>query len=65
MDPISEVRDIARDHLAVVRREFTRPWDEGSLQPGAETGRRLGLALTLSALVAGAGLALYSILGGD
>ncbi len=65
MDPINEVRDVAREHLGVVRRELTRPWDEGSSLPGAETGRRLGLALTLSALVVGAGLALYAIFGGD
>ncbi|MFQ5529269.1 MAG: hypothetical protein ACE5FP_02880 [Gemmatimonadota bacterium] len=65
MDPIDEVREVARDHLEVVRREFTRPWEEGSAEPGAEMGRRLGLGLTLSAFFLGAGLALYAIFGGD
>lgn len=57
---IDTAREVARDHLEVVRSEITRTWDEGSREPGAETGRRLGLGLTISAVGLGVGLALYS-----
>ncbi|TFG64649.1 MAG: hypothetical protein E4H28_04975 [Gemmatimonadales bacterium] len=62
---IDTAREAARDHLKVVRSEITRPWYEGSQEPGAEVGRRIGLGLTISALALGVGLALYVVLGGD
>jgi hypothetical protein len=65
MDLIGEVRDAARDHVAVLRGELARSWREGSREPGAETGRRLGLGLTLSAVLLGAGLAFYSVFTRD
>lgn len=62
---IDTAREAARGHLEIVRTEITRPWDEGSREPGAETGRRLGLALTVSAIALGAGLAFYAVFAGD
>jgi hypothetical protein len=62
---IDTARDAARDHLAVLRGELARSWRDGSHEPGAETGRRLGLGLTLSAVLLGAGLAFYSAFSRD
>ena len=62
---LETARDAARGHMEIVRRELTRPWDEGSPARGAETGRRLGLALTISALALGVGLAFYAVFAGD
>ena len=62
---IGTARHAARGHLRIMRNEIVRPWDEGSREPGAETGRRLGLALTASAIALGLGLAFYSVFGGD
>lgn len=62
---IDTARLAVRDHLKVMRNEIIRPWDEGSREPGAETGRRLGLALSASAIALGVGLAFYAVFAGD
>lgn len=62
---IDTAREAARGHIEVVRREITRPWNEGSREPGAETGRRLGLTLSISAIALGVGLAFYAVFAGD
>ncbi len=62
---LDAARAAARGHLEIMRREITRPWEEGSPSRGAETGRRLGLALTVSALALGVGLAFYAVFAGD
>ena len=62
---LDTARDAARGHIEIVRREIARPWAEGSPEPGAETGRRLGLALTISALALGVGLAFYAVFAED
>ncbi len=62
---IDTARTAARGHLKVMRNEIIRPWDEGSQEPGAETGRRIGLALSASAIALGVGLAFYAVFAGD
>ena len=62
---IDTARQAARGHLKVMRNEIIRPWDEGSQEPGAETGRRIGLALSASTIALGVGLAVYAVFAGD